>query len=902
MKAIFQWIQCTINTKTMKKSLFLIGLLSAIAVSCSVNEVVLPEESVSTHVYPDVIHAVIDDQPDAVTKVYNDNLQVKWNSYDYITLFPQYSIGCPYYFTGNDGDVSGDFEIDGNAGDIPAEGGVDLDMFYGVYPHLEETSINEDGIISLSLPDVQCYEEDSFGHDANTMVSRTKTEDLSFKNVGGYLTFKLYGEGVSVNAITLKGNNGELLAGNCTIDVSSGEPVVTMTKGTEKITLECGGVYLNAESEEYVEFWMVIPPTTFSKGITFIVTDDSGGVWSMSSSASFSIGRNAKKSVPVQRVVPEIPVNIEFADPTVESICVKYWDNDEDGMLSEKEAASVKTLLVDEGLTKAGNLVSAFAGTDITTFDELTYFTGLIKIDDRAFAGCTALESITIPETVEVIGADAFNGCTSLESITFTSVTPPTIGSDAFANTNDCPIIVPIEAVDEYIDAAGWSGYANRIQSNSISFKVPVICNVYEKSIDNQSLAEALGVSESQYADYTYDGVYGKDGDSYSPLSPSDICGTAEMTDDGFVWSIDPNDIEDTETIYLKFIVSSSELYLPVTAEKAAAPKFDFGTNRISNEWYDDIDGEAKNTVRINVPVPNYDGSIVVTDYMRDLSRFFVAYNPSIVPTEDTDPIYGELMNSGELVVDYTYGFASEQPVIYGTSLIAGDDGKSLYAGSVSEGNLVAYFDEDGKTVVYANSNVAKELLNLWSYTVTDQARMLYANILVKMSYGECNIPCGESNFHIRFIRPVDINLSALDVTIGSVAPLPRFFSSIVDWNHQSLIVKNSSTGHLSDNIIRTIDMYTYYQFSSIIVDLGNATVPSGVELQLGTETNGVFTASASSTGVYTISATNISDINNYVIQCNGNASASAGYANIPVTFNYAWGSIESTFAIKLRN
>ena len=887
----------------MKKFLFLIGLLSAIAVSCSVNEVALPEEAVLTHVYPEVIHAVIDDQQGVVTKVYNDNLQVKWNSYDYITLFPKYSIGCPYFFTGDDGATSGDFEKDG---DVSQEGGVDLDMYYGVYPSdIKGTTINQDGIISFYLPAEQWYMEGSFGREANTMVSRTKTDDLSFKNVGGFLTFKLYGKGVEVNTITLKGNNGELLAGDCTIDASSGEPVVTMAQGAkDKITLYCDGVSLNADSKDYIEFWMVIPPTTFSKGITFSVTDFNGGIWSMATSASFSIGRNAKKSVPVLEVVLEIPVNIEFADQAVKDICVKYWDDNEDGELSEKEAASVKTLLVDEALTKAGNMVSAFAGTDITTFDELSYFTGLDKIDDGAFAGCTALESITIPETVVNIGADAFNGCTSLESITLTSVTPPTVGSYAFANTNDCPIIVPIEAVDVYLGASGWSAYADRIQSNSISFKVPVICSVYEKTIDSQSLAEALGVSESQYEDYTYGGVYGKDGNSYYPLSPSDICGTAEMTSDGFVWAIDPDDIEGTVTIYLKYSVSSGEFYLPVIADKAAAPKFDFGTNRIANEWYNDINGEAYNTARITVLVPN-DTSDDVTTFYRNLNRFFVAYRPSIVPTEDTDPVYSELLNNGELATNYTYCFASEQPVISGIQLVVGNDNLSLYAGSVSESNLVAYFDEDGKTIFYnwaEGNTAAKELLNLWGYKETNQARMFYANILVKMTYDECETPCGESSFHIRFIRPVDIDLAAQDVTIGEDARLQRFISGITDWNKQQLIVLNYETGFFEDNIIRRINMYAYYQFSTITVDLGSASVPAGVELQLGTTSNDVFTASTSSSGVYTISAQSISDLNNYVIRCKDSGSASTGYARIPVTFNYAWGSIEGTFAINLKN
>ncbi len=55
-------------------------------------------------------------------------------------------------------------------------------------------------------------------------------------------------------------------------------------------------------------------------------------------------------------------------------------------------------------------------------------------IGDSAFAGCTSLTSITIPDSVTTIGNHAFSNCTSLTSITIPdSVT--SIGDSAFYNT-----------------------------------------------------------------------------------------------------------------------------------------------------------------------------------------------------------------------------------------------------------------------------------------------------------------------------------------------------------------------------------------------------------------------------------------------------------------------------------
>ena len=61
-------------------------------------------------------------------------------------------------------------------------------------------------------------------------------------------------------------------------------------------------------------------------------------------------------------------------------------------------------------------------------------FCELIIISYEAFAGCSNLGSITIPDGVTTIGDNAFNDCSSLATITIPdSVT--SIGSSAFYNT-----------------------------------------------------------------------------------------------------------------------------------------------------------------------------------------------------------------------------------------------------------------------------------------------------------------------------------------------------------------------------------------------------------------------------------------------------------------------------------
>lgn len=113
--------------------------------------------------------------------------------------------------------------------------------------------------------------------------------------------------------------------------------------------------------------------------------------------------------------------NIEFADAYVKDLCLDNWDTNGDGELSYDEAAAV----TDLGEVFKDN-------TDITSFNELQYFTGLTAIGSHAFEYCTSLSSITIPNTVKSIGEYAFYECTSLTSLTIgNSVT--SMGSCAFA-------------------------------------------------------------------------------------------------------------------------------------------------------------------------------------------------------------------------------------------------------------------------------------------------------------------------------------------------------------------------------------------------------------------------------------------------------------------------------------
>ena len=78
------------------------------------------------------------------------------------------------------------------------------------------------------------------------------------------------------------------------------------------------------------------------------------------------------------------------------------------------------------------------------------------------------LTSIVIPENVVTIGQGAFWRCADLTTVTVLSLTPPMLdevnGTPVFESCDNLVSIqVPIQSVELYKNAEGWSEYADLI-------------------------------------------------------------------------------------------------------------------------------------------------------------------------------------------------------------------------------------------------------------------------------------------------------------------------------------------------------------------------------------------------------------------------------------------------------
>lgn len=138
--------------------------------------------------------------------------------------------------------------------------------------------------------------------------------------------------------------------------------------------------------------------------------------------------------------------NITFAEANVKTLCVANWDKNTDGELSTEEAAAVTSL---------GTVFRE--KTNIKTFNELRYFTGLTSINSYAFYKST-IEKVTFPTTVTAIGEYAFSQ-SNIGTELVIPRTVKTIGNYAYYSCKRLNRVV----LQEGVETVGWHTFSGPI-------------------------------------------------------------------------------------------------------------------------------------------------------------------------------------------------------------------------------------------------------------------------------------------------------------------------------------------------------------------------------------------------------------------------------------------------------
>ena len=417
----------------MKK--LLLFLFSAFAFAAC-EQAPIEEQSAIRHEAPDTI--TVGFEGDDTRIQLNESQKTVWTKGDLVSVFYKSDANQKYEYRGETGERTAELHK-------VSAGSSTTKMGYVVvaYPYNEEYIISPaTGNLETMLPAVQHYAVDSYGVGDNLMVSCSEFTQFSLKSVCGWLKLQLTGNGERVKSITLRGNNGEQVAGLIHVDTKSAEAtlyseevapddngnangslVIDGAMATE-VMLYCDeGVTL---SNEATAFYIALPPQTFEEGFTVDVICTDGTMMAKSSDKKLSIERNhiqpmaafefaatGTTDVPTE---PENPVNPNL--PSNENNKIYYTTTDGKKMFPYKS----------DGATFGAILISNIYkdGVGVMTFDD-----DVTMIGDEAFDNCDKLTSVTLPECVTSIGKEAFYDCDGLTEFTIPdSVTE--IGSSAF--------------------------------------------------------------------------------------------------------------------------------------------------------------------------------------------------------------------------------------------------------------------------------------------------------------------------------------------------------------------------------------------------------------------------------------------------------------------------------------
>ena len=124
------------------------------------------------------------------------------------------------------------------------------------------------------------------------------------------------------------------------------------------------------------------------------------------------------------------------------------------------DCSSLISVTIPDSVTTIGD----YAFCDCSSLKNVTIGDCVATIGSSTFYNCSSLTSVTIPASVTTIGYAAFDDCDSLTSVYCKAITPPAGGWYVFDyNASGRKIYVPMESVNAYKSAEGWSDYADAI-------------------------------------------------------------------------------------------------------------------------------------------------------------------------------------------------------------------------------------------------------------------------------------------------------------------------------------------------------------------------------------------------------------------------------------------------------
>ena len=406
----------------MKNKFLCFGILAAGAMlllsSCDKKEEGLEINSTSSVEFIASMPSAGIDAIDTKTTT-TDGTRVLWCNNDHISIFRGWNVNEEYKvkdgFSGKTTTTfvkANDDEFSGGSGDP-----FGANIAYYPYGNVEYIGSNGSHALSANIPSTQTYAKGSFGEGSLPMVAVTSSKSdnaLNFKNVFGLLKlqFKSTDEEIKIKSITIKGNNNEKLSGTATINCSAeGTPTIEFGENAgNSITLECNNTAINATTA--TEFWIALPPVTFSKGITVEIVTSAAPV-EKKTSAPLTITRSKVKPMEELVIKVDMEEELNIPDANFKKYLLENCDMNGDGRLT---LSDVEAWNKDKYLQKKFDLPSSKIIKSLKGIEYFTALTGLTCMDNSLttldVSKNTALEYLNCYRN-QLTSLDV-NGCTAL--------------------------------------------------------------------------------------------------------------------------------------------------------------------------------------------------------------------------------------------------------------------------------------------------------------------------------------------------------------------------------------------------------------------------------------------------------------------------------------------------------
>ena len=348
-----------------------------------------------------------------------DGTRVLWCNNDHVSIFRGRNVNDEYKVKDGQGGKTTTTFVWANDGEFSAgsEDTFDANIAYYPYGSIEYVGSNGNHALSVTIPNTQRYVKGSFGEGSLPMiaVSSSKSDNsLAFKNVFGLLKLQLKSadETVPIKEIVIKGNNNEKLIGDATVNCSAnGEPTINFNSNAgNSITLECNNTVINATTA--TDFWIALPPVTFSKGITVEIVTSAAPI-EKKTSAPLSITRSKVKPMEELVIKVDMEAELDIPDANFKKYLLENCDMNNDGRLT---LSDVEAWNKDKYLQKKFNLPSSKIIKSLKGIEYFTALTGLTCMNNSLttldLSKNTALETLICYRNQ--LTSLEVNGCTAL--------------------------------------------------------------------------------------------------------------------------------------------------------------------------------------------------------------------------------------------------------------------------------------------------------------------------------------------------------------------------------------------------------------------------------------------------------------------------------------------------------